>query len=375
MNPDILDKLDRITDIWNNYIWNYKFISSKVEFNDDVRTNYLGDLLGYFRDTFEIVYSESRPSSFSGKFSYTISLLQAIYVQQDFIQEMLEIFKTGIDQRQLLKDITYSTNRTLRNELVGHPISKQKNGKLLSSTLFSNQVKNDEIKYLRYHKNNNYKFESISINIADIQKRHSDFLNKYFDLIINRLRVILDEYLVALSELENVIRGNDFNTTLKFVELYFESIFESDYVYDKSSLLKIYDRKEEHPRYKLFIDRFNKDLKNFLIDTKANIKMIFEHKRVENFNQGNSQLPKIDVVLASQTDEQREQKATYHYEIGKLATKRNKTDFKFFSSLLKSKCQNNRTVIEELKHMEIYMFDEIEYYTSLRLIGLELNEE
>ena len=111
MNHKILGKLDRITDIWNHYIWVYQFCSSKVKFNDDVKTNYFGDLLGYFKDTFEIVYSEKRPTSFSDKFSYTMSFLQAIYIQQDFVQEMLEIFKTGIDKKQLMKVTTYSTNK------------------------------------------------------------------------------------------------------------------------------------------------------------------------------------------------------------------------------------------------------------------------
>lgn len=375
MNPEIIDKLDRITEIWNHYIWEYKFCSTKIKFNDDVKTNYFGDLLGYFKDTFEIVYSEQRPTSFSDKFSYTISFLQAIYIQQDFVQEMLEIFKTGIDKGQLKKDPNYFINRELRNELVGHPIRKYED-KLISSTLFSYRAKDDEIEYLRYHKDNNFKFESKSFNIADIQKRHNDFLNKYFDAIINRLKVILDEYVVELNKLENIINNNDFNTILKLVELYFESIFKSDFIYDKSSLLKIYNRKEEHPRYKTFIDRFNSDLKSYLTDTKANIIRVFEPKQANNFGQQeNFELPKIKIVFTSPTDEPREQKVSYHYEIGKLATKRNPMDFEFFSGFLKSKCQDNRTVMEELKHMELNIFDEIEYYTSLRLIGLELKEE
>jgi hypothetical protein len=374
MNPKILEKLDRITDIWNHYIWEYKFCSSKIKFNDDVKTNYFGDLLNYFKDTFEIVYSENQPRSFSDKFSYTISFLQAIYIQQDFVQEMLEIFKTGVDKGQLKQDPTYSINRELRNELVGHPIRKYED-KLISSTLFSYRAKEDEIEYLRYHKDNNFKFESKSFSIKEIQKRHEEFLDKYFDIMIARLKVILDEYLAELNKLENVINKNDFNTILKLVELYFESIFESDFVYDKLSLLKIYSRKEEHPRYKLFIDRFNTDLKNYLNDTKADIVRLFEPKQTNNFTQESFELPKIEIVFANPSDKPLEQKVTYHYEIGKLATKRNPMDFEFFSGFLKSKCQDNRTVMEELKHMELNIFDEIEYYTSLRLIGIELREE
>jgi len=288
---------------------------------------------------------------------------------------MLEIFKTGIDKGQLKKDSNYLINRELRNELVGHPIRKYED-KLVSSTLFSYRAKDNEIEYLRYHKDNNFKFESKSFNIADILKRHNDFLNKYFDAIINRLRVILDEYVVELNKLENVINNNDFNTILKLVELYFESIFNLDSIYDKSSLLKIYNRKEEHQRYKTFIERFISDLRNCLTATKVNITSVFEPKQTNNIGQReNFDLPKIKFEFNGPTDEPREQKMSYQYEIGKLATKRNPKDFEFFSGLLKSKYQDNRAVMEELKHMELNLFDEIEYYTSLRLIGLELKKD
>lgn len=238
MNHEILSKLSKVNEIWNHYIWEYKFCSNKIKFNDDVKTNYFGDLLGYFSDTFEVIYSDKKSASFSDNFSYTISFLQAIYIQQDFVQEMLEIFKIGVDKGQLKQDPQYSINRELRNELVGHPIRKYKD-KLVSSTLFSYKAKIDEIEYLRYHKDNDFKFESKAYNISDIQQRHDDFLNKYFDMIINRLKIILFEYFEELSKLQKVINNKDFNTILKLADLYFESIFESNYVYDKVSLLKI----------------------------------------------------------------------------------------------------------------------------------------
>jgi hypothetical protein len=112
-----------------------------------------------------------------------------------------------------------------------------------------------------------------------------------------------------------------------------------------------------------------------LNDTKADIVRLFEPKQTNNFTQESFELPKIEIVFANPSDKPLEQKVTYHYEIGKLATKRNPMDFEFFSGFLKSKCQDNRTVMEELKHMELNIFDEIEYYTSLRLIGIELREE
>jgi hypothetical protein len=60
MKTVVEDKLNRIADIWNYFIWDYKFCSSKIKFNDDVKTNYFGDILGYFSDTIDIVFSKNK---------------------------------------------------------------------------------------------------------------------------------------------------------------------------------------------------------------------------------------------------------------------------------------------------------------------------
>jgi len=401
MKTAVEDKLDRIADIWNYFIWDYKFCSSKIKFNEDVRTNYFGDILGYFKDTLDIVFSEKKHSNYTDKFSFTISFLQAIYIQQDFTQEMLEIFKTDIDKGKLKQDETYYLNRDLRNELIGHPIrkieiltdsfdskecdscgkllTKPKNKlALLSSTLFSYQEKEDEIQYLLYHRDNNFKFENRTFKIADIQKRHSEFLEKYFDVILLKLKSILNEYLSELDKLEKVIEKHDFKTVLKLVELYFEAILKSDFVYEKDSLIKIYERRNEHIRYQNYIDRFYFDLQTSIAEKREFVKDIFERKMVDKSSFENQPLPKINIVFASSDEpieEKEPRKETYHYEIGKIATKRNPMDFELFGGRLKSKCRDNQLVLNELEHMEKNIYNDIEYYTSLRLICVELKEE
>jgi hypothetical protein len=377
MKTTVEDKLDRIADIWNYFIWDYKFCSNKIKFNEDVKTNYFGDILGYFKDTLDLVFTNKKHSNYTDKFSFTISFLQAIYIQQDFIQEMLEIFKTGIDKGALKKDPTYFINRDLRNELVGHPIRKLED-KLISSTLFSYQENEDEIQYLRYHKDNNFKFESKTYKIADIQERHREFLEKYFDEILLKLKSILNEYLSELDNLEKVIDKHDFKTILKLVELYFEAIFKSDFVYDKTSLIKIYDRRNEHMRYQNFIDKFYKDLRTSITEKRKSVKDIFERKLIDKTSFDSLTLPKIEVIFANSDDTGEfttPRQETYHYEIGKIATKRNLMDFEFFGGMLKRKCQSNDLVLRELENMEHNITDEIEYYTSLRLICAELKEE
>jgi len=358
MKTTVEDKLDRIADTWNYFIWDYKYCSNKIKFNEDVKTNYFGDILGYFKDTLDIVFTSTKYSNYTDKFSFTISFLQAVYIQQDFIQELLEIFKTGIDKGTLKKDPAYYINRDLRNELVGHPIRKFEDN-LISSTLFSYQSNEDEIQYLRYHKDNNFKFESKTYKILEIQERHREFLEKYFDEILSKLKSILEEYLSELDKLEKVIDKHDF-------------------VYDKVSLSKIYNRRNEHIRYQMFIDKFYNDLRTAITDKRNSVKDIFERKVFDKTYYDSLSLPKIEIIFESSEDTEelkKPRKETYHYEIGKIATKRNLQDFEFFGGMLKSKCKDNDLVLAELENMEHNIWDEIEYYTSLRLICAELREE
>lgn len=378
MKPDIEFKLDKISDIWNYFIWDYRYCSSKIKFDDDVKTNYFGDILGHFQDTLDIVFkTEKLPTEHSEKFSHTIGFLQAIYIQQNFIEEMLGIFKTGIDKGKLKNDPSYSINRDLRNELIGHPIRKR-NGELISSTLFSYQARSNEIQYLRYHQENNFKFEYKTRSIADIRERHKTFLNKYFDKILLKLKSILDEYLKEIQNIETVIEKHDFLTVLNLVELYFEAIFESDFVYDKNSLLKIYELKDKHQRYRNFINRFCNDLKSAISDKKKAVHEIKNREKIDYSETGDKKIPKIDVSYSNSDEKEKPNEQTvqsYHYEIEKIATKRNPMDFKFFGGLLREKCKDNDLVQNELNHMERNIDNEIEYYTSLRLICKELNEK
>jgi len=371
----IEDKLKRIAKIWNYYILEHKLCSSKIKFTDDVKTNYFGAILGYFQDTLDIVFTNNKHSNYTNKFAFTISFLQAIYIHQDFTQEMLEIFKPSITKEDLKQDPSYYINRNIRNELVGHPIRKIA-GRLISSTLFSYRANEDEIEYLRYHKDKNFKFKSETIKIADIQERHRKFLEKYLNIILEELMKILDGYLREIDIFENEIKGDDFKSVLNYAEFCFETIFKSDYVYDKESLIKIYDRKDEHRRYKNYIDRFNKDLLASLSDKKTSIKKLLEGKSMDGVSYEELPVPEIVIVYANSDHSEdviNSREINYLYEIEKIATKRNSIDFKFNSRMLKTKCHNNELVLKELEHMEKNISDDIEYYTSLRLICAELN--
>ncbi|MDR6403764.1 MULTISPECIES: hypothetical protein [Chryseobacterium] len=358
MENNAIEKLDKIADIWNNFILEYKFCNNKIKFTDEIKTNYFGDILGYFHDTFSLISDIPKNSDNSSKFSFYISFLQAIYVQQDFVEELLYIFNCNKNKSDLKDDINYSKNREIRNELVGHPIRKI-NGKFISSTLFSYHSKNDEIEYLRYHIDNNYSFEKVNIKIDDVIKRHINFLNTYFDLIIQKLETILIKFKKQIQVLEKNIVVQDFETLLKIISAYFEKFLESDFIYDVESLKVIYSKTPDHERYKYFIENFYSSLKEYIFYTKDDID-IFTGKKGSNFSE-------IELPIIPTKKNLYKKEVSYHYELGKLSTKRNIHDFEFFSSLLKSKCDNFE-VLAELKYMEENLHRDIEYYCAYKYL-------
>ncbi|NEV95043.1 hypothetical protein G3567_12940 [Psychroflexus sp. YR1-1] len=375
MKEEVIYKLDRIADIWNSFIWEYEFCKKRIKFTPEVQTNYFGDILGYFQDTFDIIFDNRNSKSYAERFSNQISLLQSIYVQQDFIEELLIIFKCGINKGDLKKDSNYLINREIRNELVGHPIRKH-NGKFISSCLFGYNGGSDKIVYLRYHKDNDYKFESMEYPVTEIIERHKEFLNRYFDKILIKLKKILTDFTKEIEKIESLIDKKSLEEILKISEVFYESIFEYDFIYDKESLLKINNRKEEHKRYKNLIDKFYQDLRSSLKEKREYAIQLFEpRKRIEN---NNIEKPIFDINFIDASEiksDNIERPVTYHYELGKLATKRSPMDFDFFGGCLRRKCSENQLVLNELDHMESNIYNDIEYFTAYRLICTELNED
>lgn len=378
MRDVLYNKLDKISNIWNNYIWEYKFCNSKIKFTPDVKSNYFGDILSYFSDTFNLIYNHKKADTFSDNMETSISLLQAIYIQQDFIEELLYIFKCDIDKGDLKKDDNYTINRELRNELVGHPIRKSDiNGtrQLLSSTIFSNSTNADQISYLRYHLDNNYKFEEVTHSKDDILERHSAFIESYFDIIIEKLKVILLSFKTKIKEIENVVANAPFVNIVNIVSDSFEYIFRTDYLYEPNILLEIYKLKNINRRYSNAIDMFQRDLNQCLLDTKKDIDHIIEETDRFRFKQANEEviLPEIIYVESKDKVDTGKIPISYQYELSKLADRRDLNTVRFFSSLLKSKCKDKELVLAEIENMEMNLDNTLEYYCSFHLVDTELN--
>lgn len=377
MIEEIEYKLNQIANIWNHYIGEYNFCKKEIRFDLEAKTNYFGDILGYFQDTNDIIFNYTNPTNQSERFSKQISLLQSIYVQQDFIEELLRLFKLNINKWDLKKDPNYYINRDIRNELVGHPIRRENgNGKLISSCLFGYNGDTDKITYLKYHKDKDYNLESVKIPVNEIIERHENFLNYYFDKILFKLKSILKKYIREIEILENLIDKKNFSELLQIVSVYYESIFKSDFIYDKESLLIIFSKKHEHIRYQYVIDKFYEDLKSNLKDTKDNISELIEPKKVYDTIDYEKPIFNIHFVTESDLSKNQPQRTiSYNYELGKLATRRNPTDFEFFGGCLKRMCLDNELVIKELNHMSKNIGNKIEYYSSYYLICKVLREK
>ena len=117
----IKSKLTKINFHWNEYYFIKEFFQEKINFTDEVKTNYYGDLNNYLHDTLDLVKPFKKIKSDKDYISQIIVLLQVIYTQQDLIDELLHIFKL---QNSIKED--KNPNRDIRNELIGHPISRDK---------------------------------------------------------------------------------------------------------------------------------------------------------------------------------------------------------------------------------------------------------
>jgi len=383
------DKLQEISDIWTNYIWNYRFCRRKINFKSDQKSNYFADILGFFSDTFMILEKPEKPSNFIDAFESTISFLQAIYLQQDFIEEYHYIFGTGINKGKLKNDENYSINREIRNEVIGHPIRKtrvpttnkesesckycgrtsstsKKEQVLLSSTLFSNNTNSHQISYLKYHINNDYKFTEENHLRSEIKERHKRFLNVHFDIILDKLKKVLISFVSELLEIQNIQYQISFDKLVGIVEQKFEHILETNYLYRRQHLVTLSSKVDKHQRYKISLELFHGDLETFLNETIHIINKILENHHTKSEKLMSNIVDKqISTTYVENYDAKSKntEHPSYTYELGKLVSREQST-FDFFIKILKSRCEGMHLVLEEIEYLSASRNNEFEYYSS-----------
>jgi len=371
---EVNKKLETIRDVWNYNIWDYPYCQSEIKFNNEAKTNYFGDLIGYFHDTLNMLKSPIQVEELYNVFSYHVSLLQVLYVQQDFIEELLKLFSTGYSKGDLKKDENYYINREIRNELIGHPIRRDKVDKLVSSTLFSYESKHDQIEYLRYRKENNFQFESIKHKVSEVLERHTIFLNTWLDIIIEKLKLVVNKHKIELKNVYSKISTIKFESLVSLLEQKYKPFLSNTYLYDKDSILKIFQRRKLHHRYDIVYEKFMADLKTSLIEEIDNCDAVFARR----FKIYDGPVIEVKPVIVYGEDgiyldlpkrKPGRPKKDYHYPLQKLidSQRRNYYDFDYFSGIILGKTKN-KVVISEIARMRENLFDELEYISSFRLI-------
>ncbi|WP_329806210.1 hypothetical protein [Flavobacterium facile] len=359
----IKTKLERITNFWNDFVWDYEMIQKCIVWNAEVKTNYYGDILSYFNETFDIIVTKPQENDFQKSIFYATGLLQIIYVHQDITDELLMIFKIN---NSLKED--KNPNREIRNELIGHPINKDsKTKELLSSIFWGRHLSVNNIHYIKYSKENNFSGIEKSFSVDEIIESHKAFLNKYFDLILDKIQKISKGYIIKLKELENVISKDDFNLIVELTSKVFEHIFTTDYLYEKEILKDCNRRKDEHIRYKLVVENFKKDLSQMLVEKRLQINEICSEVTMKPIVEFEIAQPKIKISFVS-SDEMNSGKSLmkkdYHYEIEKLFSKHPIWGVSYF----KKEFNDDPEILNELINMETNIDSNLEYYSSFHYL-------
>lgn len=374
-------KLQRIADIWDHYIWNYNFCSSKIRFNEDLKTNYFGDILANFSDTFRVLRSDFDTTTNIETFKNSISLLQAIYIQQDFIQELHFIFKTGVSKGDLKKDLNYWINREIRNESVGHPIRKVKIEnpetlyksrleKLKSSILFNFNSSPGYISYIKYERSNNFEFQEVSHCVDEILSRHYQFLDDNLNIILSKLKKILSHFYEEINKVRRVKSSANLENLTKVLSNSFEYIFKTDCLFNPQTLIALEQKKLVHPRYETALNDFYNELEIFISETRSSIKELIKDE---------SYLPMCTPsgvnILVKRTRHVANNGNNYHYLLSKLNDKDSLHIIDFHIDRMLSICKGNAEAIAEINHMKSSIFDNLEYYSAYKHLKKILNFE
>lgn len=345
-----IDKLDIIENTWRYYIWEYDFFKRKLNFNDESKTNYVGVIFGYFHDTLPIInnyINERSNSSLNNQFLNSIGLLQVIYLQQDLIIELNKSFGLSYNIRS-------NSNRILRNELIGHPISRSnhKPKTLESFCLFGYETTRSKIVYLKYAKENNFKFEAKEYLTSDIIENHLIFLNENFDKILKKIKTLFLDFKAQLDGILQNFENKDFEILVEDINEKFDFFFKSDIVFSRENILKTYQLREKSPRYDYNLGLFLKNLKYSLFENANTINEKYLGKKENKIECEYEDLPS-------------------NYTFGKLYDNHPLFGIGYF----KERFALDSEIMEELENMEDNIGNNFEYYSSYNYLQYLINKK
>ena len=281
-----------------------------------------------------------------------------MYVQQDLIEELLKIFNCKSDRSVLNEDDNYRKNRNIRNILVGHPINK-KNGKVQSSTIFTNRQQTSNISYMLYKRDNNFRPDFKEHSREEIIARHNMFIESYTSEVYDKCLKVIRDYKQILIEFQNTILNAEFKGLIRRLKSVYGIFFESYQFFDFYSICEIYDKKNLHYRYQFAIESFYSKLKKSLAVL----------------------IDEIDTYLSTEKQTGNHKEITFSFRpiIAKNTRKNNQSNYieklhemnehsLVIIDLVRKNHFVNDKVQEELKHMELNINNNTEYYLSLHYL-------
>lgn len=364
-------KLSKITTVWNDFIWEVKYLQDKINFNKEVTSNYYGDILYYFNDTIELLKANRLENvNFNDSIFNAIGFMQIIYIHQDLINELLHIFKLECSKKE-----DKNPNRKIRNELVGHPINRNHNNKELeSSVIFGENNGKGCINYIKYESKKSFNSENISYNIEDILNGHSVFLNKYLDKILEKLFDILREYKTNLKNIKKLIsKEGEFLKIVDLSERFYTYIFNYEYLFQRGNLIECYKRRNKHLRYKKAVDKFLLELSSGIEETLSNIEDIIRDNKSNNIEK--DQIEEVKIIFVEDLKENISSKyktnKNYDYYFEKLHEKKHLNILNSFEDEFK----DNLEITNELDNMKNNVDNDLEYYCSYNYLRSLIQRE
>ncbi|MGV8149979.1 MAG: hypothetical protein ACLKAN_13355 [Alkaliphilus sp.] len=106
-------KLSKITRIWNDYFLKEEYCQSKINFNDEAKTNYFAEILHYFNDTFKSIIAYSTYYS-KNLMNYVTDNIEKSKRYGDFLEIFFKECLFSIDGR--IKHITEVQEKKEKNE-------------------------------------------------------------------------------------------------------------------------------------------------------------------------------------------------------------------------------------------------------------------
>lgn len=373
----IYKKLTEITNIWNDFILEQKYFRNILKFNEETDTNYCGDIIHYLKDTFSIVENHETKKETQGNFHdyifYVIGFLQTLYVQQDLVDELRVIFELPSSNSENRKEI-----RCLRNELVGHPISRDRRNKLISTVFWGDKLSFNNINYIRYTEGEFGNSENISINVDSLIDSHKKYLSDSFDEILKKEKKMIKRYSKELSHLINMIKADnrDLEKIIEVSKIYVSGLIDYSYIFSHEYARQANSKQTLDNRYSYYLEYYYSVIEEIFYEL---ISSCDEYLISKIYEIGNDNV-EIDGIIDEIIDDEEKvvinvihasnisnsemidnPQKTYRYYFQKLGERKQP----YFIDLLINE-NDDFEVIEELNRMKYAFYDEdqFEYYCS-----------